>query len=144
MIDYTNYIAKTVDKRDLLGAWRWLIGTRLSLWHPTTFGNALLKDASGRVHVLDTLEGSVSLVANSEAEFAAKMCDPDTADLWLLAALVDGAARRGMVPGAEQCLHFKIPPQLGGPIDLDNVEITSLFVAFAISGQLRRQIEDSR
>src|SRR5262249_4010055 len=119
-----------------------LIGPGLTLWHATLCADALLKDAAGRIHFLDTLEGAVGPVADSEADFARQVSDPDNADRWLMTGLVDGAALMGLVPAAEQCLCFKIPPGLGGSFDLDNVEVGMLSVQLSISGQLSEQIRD--
>ena len=139
---YRDYLATTNDTRDLLTDWRWLIGSHLKLWHVTKFADVLLMDAAGGIYFLDTLEGAVSKIANSEAEFVSKAESDHNADHWFMAGLVDGAARRGMSPAAEECLSFKFAPQLGGPIDLDNVEVSSLILSLSISGQIRQQIKD--
>jgi hypothetical protein len=32
----------------------------------------------------------------------------------------------GLVPGGGQCYGFKVPPKLGAPVDLSNVEVANL------------------
>jgi hypothetical protein len=141
-MDYRDYLAMRTDDGDLLDSWRWLVGSQLRFWHATSFADVLLKDSQGAVHFLDTIEGTVARIASSEAEFAVLVRNPELADQWLMAGLVDGAARRGMKPGAGECLCFKVPPMLGGTIDLDNVEVFSLEVALSINGQIVRQVKD--
>ena len=139
-VNYADYLASAAEPGDLLECWRWLVGPERRLWRPTKFGDAFLKDAADRILFLDTLEGKVEDFADSEAQFEAKLANVEIADRYLLAGLVDAAARRGLIPRTDECLQFKLPPQLGAAIELDNVEVRSLRVHFSMSGQMCQQL----
>jgi hypothetical protein len=51
---------------------------------------------------------------------------------------------KGMRPNQGQCIGFKIPPVLGGKIEIDNLDIYELTVYQAIMGQIHEQVKDCR
>jgi hypothetical protein len=49
---------------------------------------------------------------------------------------------RGLRPAVGQCLIFKIPPVLSGPLELDNIEVCDLMVHESILAQIHRGVKD--
>jgi hypothetical protein len=47
-----------------------------------------------------------------------------------------------VAPGATEVLTFKIPPVLGGAIEVENIAALDYVVASSIAGQLHRQVKD--
>jgi hypothetical protein len=52
------------------------------------------------------------------------------------------ASDAGLVPDAGQILSFKIPPVLGGELDVANLEVADFVVSVDIAGQLHDQVKD--
>jgi hypothetical protein len=46
------------------------------------------------------------------------------------------------VPGAQQVLAWQVPPVLGAPIAIENLELMDFEVYLSIQGQLHRQVKD--
>ena len=91
---------------------------------------------------LDTLEGTLERPWATADELRDELNTEDGQDQYLLAGLVFGAANQGVVPGPDQVYSFTHPPQLGGEITLDNVEVLDFVVSLNILGQIHRQIRD--
>jgi hypothetical protein len=143
-MNYREYLATTTGSSDdVLGEWRWLIGSELELWHVTKAGDALLHNPDdGSIHFLDVIGGKVQRIAANEAAFEAAVAEPENAERWLMLEIVDGQAALGMRPATDECLSFKHPPVLGGQLDPDNFETCSVLVHFSIAGQIHRQVKD--
>jgi hypothetical protein len=128
MVDWGRLLIRTdgPDTPEILGYWEWLIGRDLHPLVMTKFGDWFLADPEGRVHRLELLTGTCNRVADSVEEFEQLMVQPDNLESWFLLpwcyALHDG----GQVPGEGQCFGFKVPPKLGAPVDLSNVEVAAL------------------
>ncbi len=86
----------------------------------------MLADPAGRVHYLDLLEGTCTQVAESVPEFEQLMLQPDKLDTWFMLVFCDALYAAGHVPGEGQCFGFKVPPRLGAPVDLSNMEVADL------------------
>lgn len=63
-------------------------------------------------------------------------------DQYLLAGLALGAAERGLAPGPDEVYAFSLPPVLGGPMDVEHVQLLDFVVAHRIFGQIHEQIKD--
>ena len=59
-----------------------------------------------------------------------------------MADLALACLERGLRPGAGECLSFKIPPILSGPLDPENIEVCNLMVHESITAQIHRQGKD--
>lgn len=143
-MDYRDYIATTTAcGDDVLADWRWLTGPKLKLWHVTRAGDALLRStADNSIHFLDVVAGKVERIAENEEDFETAVAIQENADRWLMPEVVNGQEALGMLPGADECLSFKIPPILGGTLDPDNFETCCVLVHFSIAGQIHQQIKD--
>ncbi|TCC29412.1 T6SS immunity protein Tdi1 domain-containing protein [Kribbella speibonae] len=91
---------------------------------------------------LDTLEGTLERLWATPDELRDVLNTEDGQDQYLLAGLAFGAANQGVVPGPEQVYSFTHPPQLGGELTLDNVEVLDFVVSLNILGQIHRQTRD--
>jgi hypothetical protein len=128
VIDWSKLLIRTdgPDTKEMLGYWDWLVGPE---YHPlvmTKFGNWFLADPQGRVHLLELLEGTFGRVAESVEEFERRMVQTEKLDEWFWLPWCYSLYDAGQVPGDGQCFGFKIPPKLGAPIDLTNVEVAQL------------------
>ena len=105
------------------------------------FGDVCFQAADG-FWWLDTLEGTLERPWASADELRESLNTEDGQDQYLLAGLAFGAANQGVVPGPDQVYSFRVPPQLGGEITLDNVEVLDFVVSLNILGQIVAQIRD--
>lgn len=141
-MSYRDYIATTSATSDsILSEWRWLVPPELEVWLVTKWGDAILRHRSdGSIHLLDTLDGDLSRIADDEAAFEAALTSVEVQDEWLRAVLVDRQARHGMQPGPDQCLQPRVPPSLGGGIEAADLQLQLVTVHFAVAGQILRQV----
>jgi len=128
MVDWSRLLIRTnrPDTRDMHGFWAWLIGRDKHPLVMTKFGDWFLADPEGRVHWLDLLEGTCTQVANSVAAFEQLMDQRDQLDNWFMLPWCYRLHDEGLNPGEDQCFGFKIPPRLGAPVELSNVEVANL------------------
>ena len=128
MVDWGRLLIRTdrPDTLEMLGCWEWLIGRDKHPLVMTKFGDWFLADPEGRVHWLDLLGGTCTQVADSVAAFEQLMVLPDQLDNWFMLPWCYRLHDEGMIPGEDQCFGFKIPPKLGAPVELGNVEVANL------------------
>jgi Domain of unknown function (DUF1851) len=128
MIDWSRLLIRTdrPDTLEMLGYWEWLIGRDMQPLVMTKFGDWFLADPQGHVHYLDLLEGACKQVADSVTEFEQLMAQRDQLMNWFVLPWCYRLHDEGLVPGDGQCFGFKVPPKLGAPVDLSNVEVANL------------------
>jgi hypothetical protein len=131
-----------LDCNRLLSDWRWLVPESLRPFSLTMFGDFFFEDSTGRVIFLDTVAAQLSEIAGSRASFLVEREKPDNLDQWFMADLALLCWERGLRPGPGQCLSFKIPPVLSGPLEVDNIEVSDLMVHESILAQIHRGVKD--
>jgi hypothetical protein len=67
---------------------------------------------------------------------------PENANEWFALQLVGNLLTSGIRLGPGECFGYKVPPVLGGEVNLNNFEPTDLQVHFGILGQIHRQVKD--
>jgi hypothetical protein len=133
---------ESLDCDRLLEDWRWLAPNSLRPFLLTMFGDWFFLDSAGRVIFLDVVGAQLSEVAPSRQAFLKECNKQENLDQWFMADLAMLCWERGLRPGPGQCLSFKIPPVLSGPLDVDNVEVCDLMVHESILGQLHQGVKD--
>ncbi|NQU25363.1 MAG: hypothetical protein HQ567_29105 [Candidatus Nealsonbacteria bacterium] len=122
-----------------LEAWQWLpIGTKKPIL-VTAFGDMFLAGDQG-VWFLDTIEGNLKRICETEDELRETLETEDGQNHYLLAGFVERAQREDMTLADGQCYDFKLNPVVGGKIEYDNVEVQDFVVAMNIAGQLHGQV----
>jgi hypothetical protein len=119
--------------------WSWLELKGKTPVLSSLFGDVFLQDANG-YWFLDTLEGSLNLVAATRDELQAKLDSQEGQDNFLLGGLAMAADRKGLHLKADEVYVFQIPPVLGGATKLSNVTVISFVVSMSIAGQLHDQV----
>ena len=56
--------------------------------------------------------------------------------------LVDACREAGMTLSAGQCYSYKVPPVLGGPYQVSNVEPTDIAVHYSVLADIYRQTKN--
>jgi len=131
-----------LDCGALLADWRWLVPDDLRPVSLTIFGDWFFEDGGGRIVFLDTVAGTLSEVAESHAAFLVERMKPENLAEWYLADLARLCRKSGLRPAAGQCLSWKVPPVLSGPVELENVEVCDLLVHESLLGQIHRGAQD--
>jgi hypothetical protein len=125
--------------RRALASWHWIgIGAREPLF-TSPFGDVFFRAGDG-YWWLDTLEATLTRPWDTGDEMLADLNTLAGQDRYLLAGLAAGAARRGLVPGPDEVYDFRIPPVLGGPVEVDNIGVLDFVVCVNIAGQIHDQI----
>lgn len=119
-----------------------MIDEALSPVGMTIFGDWFFEAWDGRVYFLDLVSGALEEIAESRSEFLDRRGLPANLDRWYMADLALLCLENGLVPAEGQCLGFKVPPVLGGELDLENIEVCGLAVHQSLMGQLHRQVKD--
>ena len=132
----------TLDCDRLLSDWRWLVPIGLRPFSLTLFGDWFFEDDRGRVHFLDTVGGKLSQIAPTRDAFHAMRGRSENFDQWYMGDLALLCLERGLQPREGQCLSFKIPPVLSGPLDPTNIEVCDLMVHESITAQIHRGVKD--
>jgi len=131
-----------LDCDHLLSDWRWLVPTSLRPFSLTMFGDWFFEDSDGRVIFLDTVAAQLSEIAASRQAFLAERKKQENLDQWFMANLAILCWERGLQPGPGQCLSFKIPPVLSGPLEVHNIEVCDLIVHESVLAQIHRSVKD--
>lgn len=131
-----------VDLPALLDAWRWLIDETYEPVVISALGDLFLRHDDGRIFWLDAGWGKFTEVAASGEEFKAEMVKPENASEWFVPQLVGELLSAGLTLAPGECFSYKVPPVLGGQIEVENFEPTDLQVHFGILGQVHEQVKD--
>lgn len=142
-----------LDKLTLLSDWQWLIDSsksRLTRWISspsklpiliTTGGNAFLQDVKAEtIHLLDTVEGTVTQVSSSPQEFRGQLAVYEFVERYLSVEMVVALRQAGLHLQPTQIYSFKVPPVLGGKLEVSNLEVADIAVHFSVSGQVHQQV----
>lgn len=105
------------------------------------FGDVFFQSADG-FWFLDLLAGEFSRRWVTEDEFSSSLNSREGQDEYLMVGLAGEAESAGLVPGEAQIYSFRVPPALGGAVELGNVELSDFVVATNIAGQIHQQIRD--
>lgn len=128
MGDWDRLLIRTdrPDTPEMLACWEWLVGPDMHPLVMTKFGDWFLADPAGRVHWLDLLVGSCSQVADAVEEWQRLTAEEEQQNSWFMLPWCYRLHADGLVPGDGQCYGFKVPPKLGAPVELPNVEVANL------------------
>lgn len=131
-----------LDCDGLLSDWRWLVPEELRPFCMTVFGDWFFTDDSGKVLFLDLVDGRLKEVADSKEDWLCKRDMPEHRDRWFMPALANACFDAGMVLGGGQCLGYKLPPSVGGKLELGNMEVTDIMIHESILGQILKGTKD--
>jgi hypothetical protein len=122
--------------------WTWLEPvSRLTPRFTNAFGDIFLEDRDGTMWFLDTLNGTVESTAPNAPTLQAQLADAAVRERLLMASLAQSAHEAGLTPGPTSILSFATPPALGGPLTVDNLEVSDFEVTLSFAGQIHRQIQ---
>lgn len=122
--------------------WSWLPVGGMRPVAASLFGDVFLEDGSG-IWVLDILEGSLRRVFSDRQQMAAVLSTEEGQDRHLLGGLALAAERLlGLVPGPTQVLAWKVPPALGAPTAIENLELMDFEAYLSLQGQIHRQVRE--
>jgi hypothetical protein len=125
-----------------LESWAWLDHLDgKNVVFASAFGDLFLHGADG-FWFLDTVDGTLSRrwpdaqTLQSEIDTSAAQAE------YLMRDVVEAASQAGLVPEPHQVLAFAVPPVLGGPLTVENLEVADFVVALNIAGQIHEQVKD--
>lgn len=127
---------------ELLMDWNWLLKRPCTLIAMNNFGDMFLRDGKGEIQLLVLTSGSLTKIADSQAEFQSLVTVKENQRGWFSLDLLTELERAGMslVPG--QCFSFKKPLVLGGACEVSNIEVAPISVYVSLMGQIHQQLKD--
>ena len=141
MESYFNVAGLSVER--LLAEWRWLCPAPVSIIARTAFGDLFLRNESGMISKLDVSAGQLTKVAETVDQFLSLAATPEKRRELFAEDDEKAAAQRGFVPGAAECIAFKIPlcfrESSTAP---DNVYVGNLYEYVSFLGDIHRQIAE--
>ena len=139
--DFLAPVHGVFNVEEALAGWRWLVPQPLKALVMTAAGDLFLRDESGTVFFLDTVEGRCEEVAASVDEWQEKLDDEELFNQWFLPGLI--ADLRESKPLAHgQCYSPMHAPVLGGSFDAANWQPVDWLVHLSHSGRLHEAIKD--
>jgi hypothetical protein len=127
--------------RTALESWSWVgLGDKTPLC-TSPFGDVFLQSSDG-VWFLDRLEGSLTREWADVQELQQVLDTVEGQDRYLLLGLAVSAQEQGLVPAANEIYEFRLPPVLGAPVEVSNIQVMDVTVALHLSGQLHEQVKD--
>ncbi|MDF2091025.1 hypothetical protein P0Y31_01595 [Knoellia sp. 3-2P3] len=127
--------------RTALESWAWVGLEGKTPLFTSPFGDVFLQGSDG-VWFLDRLEGALTREWASTEELQGVLNTPEGQDRYLLLGLAVAAHETGLVPGPTELYEFRLPPVLGAPVDVSNIQVMDMTVALHLSGQLHEQVKD--
>lgn len=125
----------------LLADWRWLCDLPVRLIARNAFGDLFLCDEAGGVLKLDVSIGKLSKIATSIEEFFALATTEIMQNEWFGANDEKAFAGKGLVPGEEQCIAFKVPTMFHESAGVpDNVYLGDIYEYVSFLGAIHKQI----
>ena len=137
----SNFNVAHLSVERLIRDWRWLCNERVSLIARNIFGDLFLVDDDDRVWKLDVGSGQLIQVAESADQFRALAETRAKKVEWFAADLQQEFSAKGLNPGGEECVAFKIPvvfrESAGVP---NNAYVGNLYEYVSHLGSVHRQI----
>lgn len=134
-----------VDKlfaSELLADWMWLVNRPCTVIAMNNFADIFLRDSKDGIRLLVVSSGSLTKLADSQAEFQDLALAKDNQRAWFSLDLLTELERAGMSLAPSQCFSFKRPLALGGACDVSNIGVAPISVYVSLMGQLHRQLRD--
>jgi T6SS immunity protein Tdi1, C-terminal len=122
-----------------LESWEWRgIGPDKLPVFASPFGDLFFRGEDGFWY-LDTIEATLTRPWESADDLKAELDTQAGQDRYLLASLAAAADLQGIVPDQAQVYGLRIPPVLGGEIDVSNLEVIDFVVSVNLLGQIHAQ-----
>jgi hypothetical protein len=127
---------------DLIDAWAWLIKDIKQILLISKMGDMFFSANSGYIHWLATDDGTLTKIADNQAEFEQLLKDDANIDNWFLPLLIEKLMIAGKLLKYNEVYSFKKLPVIGGEYAIDNLEPTDISVHFTLTGFIHEQIKD--
>ena len=126
---------------EALESWAWADLEGKTPIVSSLFGDVILEAGDG-YWFLDIVAGKLERVWPDKRSLEAELATPAGQSHYLLSDLALGADASGLRLGQDEVFDFKLPPVLGGGLDLTNLSPMSFTVCVDIAGQLHDQVRD--
>jgi hypothetical protein len=126
---------------EALDSWSWVDLAGKTPLFASLFGDVFFESADG-CWLLDVVSGAFERTWPTVDELRAALGSEAGRDLYLLEPLAAAALESGIRLGRSHVFDFAVPPVLGGPQEVENLEAADFIVAVNIAGQIHGQVRD--
>ncbi len=124
-----------------LQSWEFLDFSGLRPLCTSPFGDVFF-EGNGGFWFLDMIGGKLTRVCSEGNELTRLLNSPEGRVDYLMAPLAAEADAGGIVPGPAEIYDFKIPPVLGGAVEVANLKVLDFMVAVNTVGQIHNQVRN--
>jgi hypothetical protein len=126
---------KPADCADWLRGWSHLTRGRVAPVFMSKFGDWFLRGPDGSTIELSVIEGTMTAIAKTTAEFSALVNSQQWQEVHLLSLLVLQLHERALIPGSGHCYGFTPHPAFTGRIELNSAVVLDIPVWQSICAQ---------
>ncbi|HLY71360.1 MAG TPA: T6SS immunity protein Tdi1 domain-containing protein [Puia sp.] len=108
----------------------------------TVWGDIFFEDNNKAIFWLQTDEGNLSKVADSNQDFQLFLKDENKIDNWFLPLLLEKLYNAGKILKEDEVFGFLKMPVLGGEYSIEKIVPCSMSVHFTFTGEICEQIKD--
>jgi hypothetical protein len=135
-------VAGEFDSQALRAHWNWVVPDHHVPLLISIFGDWVFCAEDGGHWALSILDGSYFKVAEDCEDFDTKKRSFEWLSENFIAEWQEISDRAGVIPGANECIGWKIPPILGGEFCVENMKIFPMNSWQSIMGQVLRQFAE--
>ena len=136
-----NFDVRQISVDRLLKDWRWLCNDPVSLVAKSAFGDLFLRNEAGNVLRLDVSVGQLTKIAHSVEQFLLLAGTEEKKQEWFAIDDERRAAQKGLIPGEDECIAFKIPVVFRESATApNNAYVGNLYECVSFLGSVHRQI----
>jgi hypothetical protein len=130
-----------LSAEQLLAEWRWLCPAPVSIIARNAFGDLFLRTECGTVSKLDVSAGQIREIAETVDQFLLVAGTAEKRREWFAEDDARAAVQLGIVPGAAECIGFKMPLCFReSSMTLDNMYVADLYEYVRFLGDIHRQM----
>lgn len=131
-----------IDFEDILSSWQWRIADMRGVVIVTVWGDIFFEGNDDGIYWLQTDDGSLTKVAESNEHFQSMLKDKSNIDNWFMPSLLEELYNSGKTLKEDEVFSRQKSPVIGGDYSLANIVPCSMSVHFTFAGQICEQIKD--
>lgn len=122
--------------------WKWLIPLNANPILLTACGDAFFEHTTSEISLLDTVQGTFSILAPNYDAWKIALNDQKQFRDWFLVEFLADLLSAKLARKKSECFSPLLPQKIGGSWDPANFKACDPLVHFSVLGQIHRQVKD--